>query len=215
MSSMSTSKNNSQQRKITNRSPTCERPFQRLLVHLVEYKSEINLGRWCQMQNSPLHDGPSNRVYITDTNPKQIRCGSCKGHFDRIIGISGPPEILHSDRGPAFENKVISQLQSILGYKKTRTTPYRPQGNFVSERVHSTTHAMMVMHSLIKDDNWATLLPFVQLAHNTSLGATTNETPFFKIVRRQARLSVDTTLGIPHEVHQIHIRCTRKLTNSN
>ena len=103
--------------------------------------------------------------------------------IDRIIGIFGPPEIVHSDRGLEFENEVISQLQSIHGYKKTRTTPYRPQGNSVSERVHSTMHAMLAMHSSIKQDNWASLLPFVQLAHNTSFSATMHETPFFFNVR--------------------------------
>ena len=108
--------------------------------------------------------------------------------IDRIIGIFGPPEILHSDRG-----------LDIHRHKKTRTTPYRPQGNSVSERVHSRMHAMLAMHSSIKQDNWASLLPFVQLAHNTSFSATMHETPFFSMFGRQARLPVDIILGIPHE----------------
>ena len=106
-----------------------------------------------------------------------------KAIIDRIIGIFSPPEILHSDQGPEFENKIVYQLQSILGYKKTRTTPYRPHGNSVSERVHSTMHVMLAMHSSIEQDNWASLLPFVQLAHNTSFSATMHETPFFFNVR--------------------------------
>ena len=122
-----------------------------------------------------------------------------KAIIDRIIVIFCPPDILHSDRGPEFENKVISQLQSILGYKKTRTTRYRPQGNSVSERVHSTMHTMLAMNSSIKQDSWASLLSFVQLAHNTSFSATMHETPFFLMFGRQARLPVDTILGIPHE----------------
>ena len=82
-----------------------------------------------------------------------------KAIIDRITGVFGRPEILHSDQGPEYENKIISQLQDILGYKKTRTTPYRPQGNSVSERVHSTMHAMLAMHSSIEQGNWASLLP--------------------------------------------------------
>ena len=66
--------------------------------------------------------------------------------IERIISIFGPPETLHSDQDPEFENMVIYQLPQILGYKKTRTTPYRPQGNSVSERVHSTMHSMLAMH---------------------------------------------------------------------
>ena len=99
--------------------------------------------------------------------------------IERIISICGPPETLHSDQGPEFKNKVIYQLQQILGYKKTCTTPYRPQGNAVSERVYSTMHSMLAMHSTINQSNWSTLLPFVQLAHNTSFSATMHETALF------------------------------------
>ena len=106
--------------------------------------------------------------------------------------------MLHSDQGTEFENKVIHQLQTILGYKKTCTTPYRPQGNSVSERVHSTMHAMLAMHSSMGRDNWAELLPMVQLAYNTSFSATMHETPYFLMFERQARLPVDVILGIPH-----------------
>ena len=118
--------------------------------------------------------------------------------IERVISIFGPPETLHSDQGPEFENKVIYQLQQILRYKKTRRTPYRPQGNSVSERVHSTMHSVLAMPSAIDQSNWATLLPFVQLAHNTSFSATMHETPFFLMFGRQPRLPVDTILGIPH-----------------
>ena len=99
--------------------------------------------------------------------------------IERIISIFGPPETLHSDQGLDIENKVMYQLQQLPGYKKTRTTPYRPQGNSVSERVHSTMHSMLVMHSAIDRRNWATLLPLEYLAHNARFSATMHETPFF------------------------------------
>ena len=73
--------------------------------------------------------------------------------IERIISIFGPPETLHNNHGPEFENKVIYQLQQILAYKKPRTTPYRPRGNSVSERVHSTMHSMLAMHSEIDKSN--------------------------------------------------------------
>ena len=59
-------------------------------------------------------------------------------------------------------------------------------------------HSMLAMHSAIDQSNWATLLPFVQLAHNTSFSATMHETPFFLMFGRQPRLPVDIILGIPH-----------------
>ena len=46
-----------------------------------------------------------------------------KALVERVFGIFGQPETLHSDQGPEFENKVVKQLQDIFGYKKTKTTP--------------------------------------------------------------------------------------------
>ena len=102
-----------------------------------------------------------------------------KALVERVFGISGPPETLHSDQGPEFKNKVVKQLQDVFGYKKTKTTPHRPQGNSVSERMHSTLHAMLSMYSNVAQNNWAAVLPFVQLAHNTSFSSTMHETPSF------------------------------------
>ena len=118
--------------------------------------------------------------------------------IERIISIFDPPQTLHCHQGPEFENEVIYQLQQILEYKKTRTTPYRLQGNSVSDRVHSTMHSVLAMHNAIDQSNWATLLPFVQLAHNTSFSATMHETPFIFMFGRQSRLPVDIILCIPH-----------------
>ena len=46
----------------------------------------------------------------------------------------------------------------MFGYKKTRTTPYRPQGNSVLGRVHSTMHNMLAMYCEVAHDDWAQLL---------------------------------------------------------
>ena len=121
-----------------------------------------------------------------------------KALVEWVFGIFGPPETLPSDQGPEFENKVVKQLQDVFGYKTTKTTPYRPQGNTVLERMHSTLHAMLSMYSNIAQNNWVGVLPFIQLAHNTSFSSTMHETPFFLMFGRQARLLIDIIFGIPH-----------------
>ena len=68
----------------------------------------------------------------------------------------------------------------------------------MSERMHSTLHAMLSMYSNIAQNNWAEVLPFIQLAHNTSFSSTMHETPFFLMFGRQARLPIDIIFGIPH-----------------
>ena len=116
---------------------------------------------------------------------------------ERVFSVFSPPETLHSNQGTEFENELVTELQSVFGFKKTRTSAYRPQGNSVLERVHSTMHNMLAMYSNVKFDNWAELLPFVQLAHNTAYNQTLEETPHYLMFGRRALLPVDVILGVP------------------
>ena len=109
----------------------------------------------------------------------------------------GPPETLHSDQGKKFENELVKELPSVFGYKKTRTAAFRLQENFVLEHVHSTVHNILAMYSNLSFDNWAELLPLVQLAHNTAYFTTLQETPHFLMFERAAVLPVDLFFGVP------------------
>ena len=57
--------------------------------------------------------------------------------------------------------------------------------------------ALLAMYSNLSFNNWAELLPFVQLAHNTAYSTTLQETPHFLMFGRAAVLPVDLILGVP------------------
>ena len=175
-----------------------DRPFQRVSIDLVEYKTESvsSTGLKCSYAQTIIDN--LTRFTVLVALPDKKEQTNAKALVERVFGVFGPPETLHSDQGPEFENKVGKQLQDVLGYNKTKTMPYRSQGNSVSERMHSTLHAMLSMHSNIAQNNWAAVLPFKQLAHNTSFSSTMHETPFFLMFGRQARLPIDIIFGIPH-----------------
>ena len=80
-------------------------------------------------------------VALPDKKEKTV----AKALVERVFDTFGPPETLHSDQGPEVENKAMEQLQDVFGDEKTKTTPYRPQRNAVSERMHSTLHAIISM----------------------------------------------------------------------
>ena len=116
---------------------------------------------------------------------------------ERVLSVFSAPETLHSDLGNEFENELVKELHSVFGFKRTRTSAYRPQGNSVLERVHSTVHDMLAMYVNVKYDNWAELILFIQLAHNTAYNKTLEETPHFLMFGRRAPLPIDLILGVP------------------
>ena len=143
-----------------------DRPFQRILVHLVESISQSVLVAGAKGKIIFAMMAHSTRCTLLLPIPNKSADTVAKATIDCISGIFGLLQTMHSDRGPEFENSIIYPLQSMLGHQKKCTTPYRPQGNPVSERAHSTMHAMLAMHSSTEKYHSASLLTFVQLAHN-------------------------------------------------
>ncbi|MEM7282981.1 MAG: DDE-type integrase/transposase/recombinase [Pseudomonadota bacterium] len=192
-----------------------ERPFQRVSIDLVEYKtiSQSSAGVPCKYVMSVMDHLTRYALFVPIPNKSAVTVAQAL--IDRVLSTFGIPEKLHSDRGKEFENKVIYQLQTLLHFDKTRTSAFRPQGNSVSERVHSTLHAMLAMHSSVNQDNWASMLPYLQMAYNTSFNTTVHETPYFLLFGRQPRLPVDIILGIPDEGYAADIEEYTKQQRDN
>lgn len=108
--------------------------------------------------------------------------------IDRLFTTFGIPEALDSDQDTDFDDDVVyRRLQETLGFEKNHITQYRPQGNSVSERVHITMHARLAIYCSIKqDNNWATILSFIQLAYTTPFSTTIHDKPYFLEFGRQA-----------------------------
>jgi len=84
------------------------------------------------------------------------------------ISRFGVPEIIISDQGTQFESQVFAQMCTVLGVKRSRTTPYHPQSNGMLERAHSTLKNSL--RSLTHGQyDWEQKLPLALLAMRSAV----------------------------------------------
>ncbi|KAA3674184.1 uncharacterized protein DEA37_0001986 [Paragonimus westermani] len=129
---------------------------------------------------------------------RQDACTVAAAIINEWIARYGAPTMLHSDQGAAFESQLLKETCHLLGIKKTRTTPYHPQGNGLVERTNRTIKALL--QSFLERhqaDRWDELLPRCMLAYRASIHTTTRYTPAYLTFGRELRLPLELLSPIP------------------
>ncbi|XP_054862316.1 uncharacterized protein LOC129347852 [Amphiprion ocellaris] len=110
---------------------------------------------------------------------------------ERYFVHYGLPARIHSDQGRDFESKLIQDLLKMLGIRKSRTTPYHPQGDPQPERFNRTLLAMLGTLDPKQKQKWSQKISQLVHAYNCSQNEATGFSPYLLMFGREARLPVD------------------------
>ena len=117
----------------------------------------------------------------------------------RWITYHGVPKVIHTDQGTEFESALMKNLTRLLGIKKTKTSPYRPQSDGLVERLNRSILAMLSAFVTERGNDWDTHLPYVMMAYRSSVHSSTSCTPQIMVYGRELNLPVDLMFPSAHE----------------
>ena len=106
-------------------------------------------------------------------------------HLTQLFCLFGSPASIHSDRGTQFESKLLREFLLRTIVVKSRTTPYRPQGNGQCERVNGTvlkTVQLALNSQGLPKTAWSSVLPAALSAIRSLLCMATNQTPHERLL---------------------------------
>ena len=116
---------------------------------------------------------------------------------EEFICRFGAPLHIHSDQGRNFCLKVFNEMCTLLGIKKTQTTPYHPQSDGMVERYNRTLEAQLSMFVETHHRDWNQYISYLLMAYRTAVHESTKCTPAKLMLGHEIRLPIDLVFGKP------------------
>lgn len=129
--------------------------------------------------------------------------------IEEVILKYGTPKCILTDNGTHFTATMMAELFKKIGVTHLYSTPYHPMTNGQIERYNATMDSKIAALSNDNRTDWDEQLPFVTFNYNTSMHATTGQTPFELMYGRQPILPFDQQqplVSLPdHSEYRLHL----------
>jgi len=122
---------------------------------------------------------------------------------DNIFTRFGSPLEVHSDQGRSFESAVFRNVMELLGTRKTRTTPGRPQSDGAVERLIKTVVTQLGILTDTVQSDWDLQVPLVMLSLRVAKHSTTGVSPAMMMFGHELRLPPTLAQGLPPDTPDI------------
>ena len=124
-------------------------------------------------------DRLSKWTYIRPTHTNADAPDIAKLFFDTIVCQHGVPASIVSDRDPRFTSRFWQALFKACGTRLDMSTSYHPQTDGQTERANRTLEQIIRSYVDDKQSDWDDWILPAQFAYNTTINATTRQSPFF------------------------------------
>jgi hypothetical protein len=104
-----------------------------------------------------------------------------------VVTPHGVPKTLVSDRDSKFTSKFWRALAALMDTRLLLSSAYHPQTDGQTERMNRVLEETIRHYIDPTQTNWDQLLPMAEFAINSSVSASTGETPFFLNYGRHPR----------------------------
>ena len=136
----------------------------------------------------PVSQGKSVILTIIDRFSKQVHLVPLEGLpssaetarllVQHVVRLHGIPADVVSDRGPQFISKVWREFCSELGVSVSLSSGYHPQTNGQCERANQAVESALRCLCQDRPRTWAAELPWIELAMNSMVNASTGFSAF-------------------------------------
>ena len=117
--------------------------------------------------------------------------------FTHWIAMHGVMKVLYSGQPQEIESEIIGELYALLHVKKSRSSPFHPEGNSICERLNGTLLSILKPYMANNSDDLDTLIPSVLLAYNSTKHSSTGFTPAYLTFERDLRLPSQVVFPLP------------------